>query len=1495
MSHVPKRQKIDAPPLDDHLGFVDAILKIMAQSAKASGSRSTDVIAEEIAKRDRSRHDRVAKSRFLLGADDGSYLRQAVMPLQTSEPGIQCDDLSIGPSSSSVSNIQESGRRAVLETIQTEITGQLESELSKLKCDLDMASYLLTIQEVCEFVKSTLTDKSDALKLVTDFEGDVVKARKNLMDVDLNNEKGMKVRCDVLLAVALIFERPKNLLEDQLDLSIYGKKEMKMGEQIYAQCSFSDLYDAINRIAIAGGRSRVAYILETALDNLDAEMYSENVGDSPVSMNAIHNAVVSAINSSNKFQKSGDGTDIGMNFEPRETHLNLGLPLDMINPFGPSPPPEPETVLGPVFTMERLFVLMAVILFLYANSYISKARRNRRRLTIAQSESTSDGPSNSNQTTAIVASGSTGNGSRQVATVSGFLPEISLLLTGRNGNTVFDALNSFFQRDLQSFNVFINGLNLGIAELDRSTSNAIQSLGGSNGLIPSNVTAGRLTFVLSNDSTSNSTPVVIPSTAPNVSPAPAQPRGPAPGPSPSPSISPSPAQLQGPDPNPSPSPSISPSPAQPQGPAPNSSQTPSINPSKTPSPGIPMEMPSGVNKLDLILAGFRDTTDFYYLPTNVADTESVSLCSNLLGEIPKDIINKMYAQHGDYSNMDERQVAKSFEMESLLIATSRLREDYGTNKVDTSSGTPTISRKPMVSPFWEFERTRTFPRTLGVEDEWTERIWKGITNSGSSELKSISKIPDALQRDVDAKKQVADADFMNDKNMMNLGYCTTRGLCASRAPHHASKDGVDDGLNYTFPRARFPTCEKPREFPNATQEETVESKLKLGDHDIDKIELSNDLLERPADMDDSNVYIEPQKTATWVPVELSNGKTAGNKYCKIKTRTADKNISDEVHVASCVVYETCMKLFRARANDAKAKDDAKSENTFLGAIAAAKLKQMQSMSHVFANRDSNEKLADLTPPYLVDDKNKTMYKFVTRPVALCQYNDVAGGHSVLYPCDAGLACFMSDSLDSIPLKDAKIESTDPMITGSDKTRLRKHSVKMTPFLHRLLRLEADNGRIPIYVANPPELDDMNSSEYERLLSGRDETTFEIRKPKHSNLLPPKGVDFFRLARNCIRSGLNRCDNILKLKSKKTHVDSFINDGTSPNGPPDAMARARRTIIWNDALREACVSGDRLFAFVRQLSGVINEQVDAVCVIDENLLIQQQNKMRERRSRISERAAQEHIQLVKSVFTAVMKDSGLVLGIEKGKGIGDIANLKVVSNTLRKQVSELAQGQGQEGFFGNSVRMEQLLANGTGEITLQELFNRLQDVGKALQNSVAMSTDEDPSFNSSTMDFLSAPRNSMMLRYKPEALAAIKQAFEIFQREFATRYGVMQTPISAFELMEGNDDSLTTYFATFCGHMMVHSRMFGSNTAMYIGMWPAAANANALKISLERLCRAAFAYRSTSSRPNFLQEDGREKYFERAASRDTRLFFASAPSGPGWDRKLERPYERGYLS
>ena len=71
---------------------------------------------------------------------------------------------------------------------------------------------------------------------------------------------------------------------------------------------------------------------------------------------------------------------------------------------------------------------------------------------------------------------------------------------------------------------------------------------------------------------------------------------------------------------------------------------------------------------------------------------------------------------------------------------------------------------------------------------------------------------------------------------------------------------------------------------------------------------------------------------------------------------------------------------------------------------------------------------------------------------------------------------------------------------------------------------------------------------------------------------------------------------------------------------------------------------------------------------------------------------------------------------------------------------------------------------------------------------------------------------------------MRQAFDLFQREMLAQHGRMYRTISAYELVEGANDTLCMSFAQLSAHMMVHSRMYSSSSAMYIQAWPALANA-----------------------------------------------------------------------
>lgn len=797
------------------------------------------------------------------------------------------------------------------------------------------------------------------------------------------------------------------------------------------------------------------------------------------------------------------------------------------------------------------------------------------------------------------------------------------------------------------------------------------------------------------------------------------------------------------------------------------------------------------------------------------------------------------------------------QIQAIVAAASRVREDGGLSLVGATRDESHIKRSAAVSPFWTLPKSRLFLRYGNESDSWRTILWPNVENENSPVFKEIE-----ATRAIFGKQRTNEFD----SKFVDLTYCVSRGLCASRPPHHKPRVTDDQTkLKYNLPFLKFPNIRK--------------SKLQTAAVTIDEIERERLLMpaggvvlpkgDLVAPSEEFQKYKEGERRADSLGIWFQESPALARWIPFVKSESEYRepsfqvdNTEENLSVASSVVYETAIDLFRHRM-ETEFKDDSKGEMLMRGAIAAAKISQLDHLSMVF----NTMKLEKLTPPHISLDP--TTHFFVTRPVVTC-VDFKRNTDFVLYPCDVGMAHFYKIGTGAIEDEDF-VKYTDTLrVNPANFT----DEMNLTPYLRKLLLTDATQT-IPIYIANPPELDLLSNADESILKSEFKEFTKDmVKNPSSPNVLPPRlDEKMIELSKRSIRIGIKLCRDLHTLVTERKRVKRLLETKSSqPDQRSDYVSRTRRKMVWNDAMREACISGDKLFAFIRQLSGVINETVDAVCVIDENLMIQYQNKLRDRQARISERAAQEHMQLVKSVFGNVLKDSGLVLGIESGKQIGDLSKLKVVSNTLRKQVSELAQGHGNEGFFGNSVRMEQLLSNGTGELTLEELVARLQEVGKALQASAALPTSEDQPYNGASMDFLSAPRNSMMLRYKPEALAAIRQAFEIFQREFAIRFGVMHVPISAYELMEGNDDSLSMHFATFCAHMLVHSRMFGSSTAMYVGQWPSAANAQQLKISLERLCKAAYAYRMTCSRPEFLTVGGRDAYFKRAASMQTKLFF-----------------------
>ena len=368
----------------------------------------------------------------------------------------------------------------------------------------------------------------------------------------------------------------------------------------------------------------------------------------------------------------------------------------------------------------------------------------------------------------------------------------------------------------------------------------------------------------------------------------------------------------------------------------------------------------------------------------------------------------------------------------------------------------------------------------------------------------------------------------------------------------------------------------------------------------------------------------------------------------------------------------------------------------------------------------------------------------------------------------------------------------------------------------------------------------------------------------SGICMPASVDVTVL-KDALHDGINAAEDLKCSTEQQKDMEDALADLEKKPGDsddlPDAAnlvndtARKRRRDVWSDGLREAALSNDKLYSFARQLGGSIGEPMSEIAVIDDSKLAAESKQLRDARQRASQRAADQHADLVKNVIAQVMKDSQLTLGVSDqgssfaGTSTGgpvDLTKIKIVSGALRREASELA-GLGKDGetdrFFGNAVKLESLLRSGTGEMSMAELLAQLRVAGQQLQLATAGEMELDGiAGNSASIEYLSSPRNSLMLRWRPEALAAIREAFAHFKQEMRyASHGMATHDIRAYELIEGRDGELTTLFATLCGLKMASSRLHSSSQSAYTSKWAARSNSQQLGIALQRVCRQAKVY------------------------------------------------------
>lgn len=328
------------------------------------------------------------------------------------------------------------------------------------------------------------------------------------------------------------------------------------------------------------------------------------------------------------------------------------------------------------------------------------------------------------------------------------------------------------------------------------------------------------------------------------------------------------------------------------------------------------------------------------------------------------------------------------------------------------------------------------------------------------------------------------------------------------------------------------------------------------------------------------------------------------------------------------------------------------------------------------------------------------------------------------------------------------------------------------------------------------------------------------------------------------------------------------NGGGADPPTDALGNAvtRRSGIWNEMLRDIAVSMDRLWTFVRTLSGLIGEDADSLLVTADEASAAAAKDLQAQRKATVERIAALQTKIVDSLISSMMKDSGLRLDTAADDA-GE--SLVVVNAETAKQINDLASGESGRPFFEANVALRALTdKNKGGTHTLGGVVAQLNGVMRNLHTALEAELISPQTAGASLAE-LSLPRNSYFVKLRDDTTAALRSAYDKFTVEAGIN-GIGR--ICLWELIEGADHTLCTRFAEFVGHILIQNRTSTGVSALYASRQQLVVNASQAGNALQRLLNHAGHYRLSYPQPNFNPVDTEEMgglriaYFQKHTER-----------------------------
>ena len=303
--------------------------------------------------------------------------------------------------------------------------------------------------------------------------------------------------------------------------------------------------------------------------------------------------------------------------------------------------------------------------------------------------------------------------------------------------------------------------------------------------------------------------------------------------------------------------------------------------------------------------------------------------------------------------------------------------------------------------------------------------------------------------------------------------------------------------------------------------------------------------------------------------------------------------------------------------------------------------------------------------------------------------------------------------------------------------------------------------------------------------------------------------------------------------------------------------SRRDGLWNEFRREVGISGDRLWAFVRLLSGAVGGDVNEIISMADEVTLRQSKAIQEQHMEVARTVSKIQSDLVKTIVGSMAKESKLSLDKAGNQ-------LVVIDAKAQEEMDKVLKGGSGMPFFEANVAVRNLQNKDANapKPTLSQLLSGLAQVGQQMQASLEQTLTQ-PGAASASLAELSHPRNCYFVSLRPDAVAAIRIAHERMNVELGMRGASRR--LSLWETIEGGCAMLTTRFAEFAGHVLVQARSATGISAMYVAPQAMHTNAIQARVALERLVHGAVTYAYVVPGPNLaaLEAPDSEVLKERA--------------------------------